>query len=124
MATLAVRIVDHGIERGKGAKVVEPLFGEHETMPFRIVFDEELERAGPHWCVRAQHRWWYETPVRCLAQHKGSDLACGQRAGGKVPQRPLAARGLVDRECLFALGRDSRKKDIVRRIREQAQDFA
>src|SRR5258708_9689599 len=72
-----------------------PVFEERVVVLFVISVDPSLQRAGAERGVLAEHGLRYQVPAEGGGDLKGGDLAMVETVG-KVPQRTLAARRLVD----------------------------
>ena len=93
---LAVGVVGQDVEHRELAEAVLVAVEQREEVLVGVVLDELLHRALAERAV-AQDRDRHDAPPERVRQLVRRDLAVAQRALGEVPQRPLAAPGLVDR---------------------------
>ena len=105
-----------GVFPGQAPRLV---LEQHEVVPVVVGLDEPLGRTGTERAV-AHHRGRHDVPAQALGQRVGAGLAHVEPVG-EVPQRPLAALGLVDRRQVLGAAGDLHQERVVARPRHGAE---
>ncbi len=111
---LAIRIVDHHIEKRRGSQQLLLLVAHIEIMALWVGLHEKLQGTSPSGTVLTQHRWWDKVPTERPAGQVGSHFTVGKRLAGKVPQGPLTLKWLVHRADAVVLRANLHQKGVIR----------
>ena len=106
VAALAIGVVGHQIERADAREpvAVRRVLAQGEIVLREVRLHELLQRALAIWPVAA-HGERHQPPAEGLGQVIGRELAL-EEAGREVPERALAALGLVDGQRAGTVERD------------------
>ena len=94
MAALAVGVVHHRVEYGEPAQPGVVAVQQRQQIGVLVDVDPDLTGAGPERTV-AHDGERHDVPAGGFGDEVGADLAAGERAIGKVPERPFAGDRLV-----------------------------
>lgn len=112
MPALAIRVVDDRIEDGNSFHLLAVAVAQREIVLTIHGIDVELDSPNALRTV-AQDGWGDIRPTERRADEVRSAFSLGERASGKIPQRPLAAAGFVDGKRLVSSLGDSNEESIV-----------
>src|SRR5215213_2958204 len=123
MTAFSVCIIAKQVEEHDGFEQLLVFLGEAEVVIFGIVFDELLEGARAIRTVITQRGEGDDVKTKRLADEIGGDLAAGERVLGEIPERLLAAGGLVHSRVLPAFIINGDQERVIRAKSELALEF-
>ena len=123
VTAFSVCVVAEQVEEHDRFEELLVFLAEVEVVIFGIVFDELLERTRAIRAVVAQRGERDDVKAKRLADEIRGDFTPGQRVLREIPERLLAARGLVNSRIFPAFMMDSDKESVIRAKGELALDF-
>jgi len=123
MTALSIRVVAKYVKQHDGPQELLVFLGEGEVMIFGVVLDHLLERPCPEGTVRAQGGERNDVKAKMLTHQVCGNFTSRQSVFREIPERLLAAGGLIDSMIFPACMADRDKERIIRAKRKLARDF-